>query len=84
MSTAVPKPGVGGWTEGRVQLCSRHTAHRAPPPTARVLTELLLRHPCLSRPSCPSGLLPPGAPAGWRTGRPLRRGGLNELVCTPS
>ena len=55
-----------------------------PPPTAGVLTELLLHHPCPSGPSCPSGLLPPGAPAGRRTGRPLRGGGLNELVCTPS
>lgn len=57
------RAGVDGWTEGRVQLGSRHPAHRT----------LLPVWPLASR-----------APAGWRTGRPLRGGGLNEPVCTPS
>ena len=57
------RAGVDGWTEGCVQLGSRHPAHRTVLPV----------WPLASR-----------APAGWRTGRSLRGGGLNEPVCTPS
>ena len=83
-SIAVPEPRVDGWTEGRVQLCSRHPAHCAPAPNSRGPDGAASPSPLPIWTLLPVWPLAPGAPAGWRTGRPLRGGGLNELVCTPS